>query len=142
MLSYQLFFERALGLVETVVFKELGPVDAKVDSGNGAFNVLHGTDIKNDWRGALGQWIQFKTVGGKLLTKRVHDYIDINIGAGKVEKRPVVLFTIEFGGKKWNNVPFSISDRGTNEQPVLIGKDFIVKNGGIIDVKKQYNVSG
>lgn len=137
MISYQLFFERALGLVETVVFKELGPVDAKVDSGNGAFNVLHGTDIERQPDGFVG----FKTVEGKLLRKKVHDYIDINIGAGKVEKRPVVMFDIKFAGKKWNNVPFSISDRSTNEQPVLIGKDFIVKNGGIIDVEKEYNVS-
>jgi hypothetical protein len=134
-LSYQLFFERALGLVETVVFKELGPVDAKVDSGNGAFNVLHGTDVQE-----YGDMINFKTVGGKGLTKRVKDYIDINIGAGKVEKRPVVTFDIEFGGKLWKNIPFSISDRGTNEQPVLIGKDFIVKNGGVIDVTKEYNL--
>jgi len=134
-IPFKLFFERALGLVETVTFKELGPVDAKVDSGNGAFNVLHGTDIQE-----YGDSINFKTINGKGLTKKIHDFIDINIGAGKVEKRPVVTFDIEFGGKKWNNVPFSISDRSTNEHPVLIGKDFIVKNGGIIDVKKEYNL--
>jgi hypothetical protein len=133
--SFKLFFERALGLVETVTFEELGPVDAKIDSGNGAFNVLHGTDIQE-----YGDSINFKTIGGKGITKKIHDFIDINIGAGKIEKRPVVIFNIEFGGKKWNNIPFSISDRSTNEQPVLIGKDFIVKNGGIIDVNKQYNL--
>lgn len=135
MISYRLFFERALGLVEIVKFKELGPVSAKVDSGNGAFNVLHGTDIQE-----YGDMINFKTVDGKGLTKKVKDYIDINIGAGKVEKRPVVTFDIEFGGKLWKNIPFSISDRGTNEQQVLIGKDFIVKNGGVIDVTKEYNL--
>jgi hypothetical protein len=133
--SFKLFFERALGLVETVTFEELGPVDAKIDSGNGAFNVLHGTDIQE-----YGDSINFKTIGGKGITKKIHDFIDINIGAGKIEKRPVVIFNIEFGGKKWNNIPFSISDRSTNEQPVLIGKDFIVKNGGIIDVSKEYNL--
>ena len=133
--SFKLFFERALGLVETVTFEELGPVDAKIDSGNGAFNVLHGTDIQE-----YGDSINFKTIGGKGITKKIHDFIDINIGAGKIEKRPVVTFNIEFGGKKWNNIPFSISDRSTNEQPVLIGKDFIVKNGGIIDVTREYNL--
>jgi hypothetical protein len=134
-ISFQLFFERALGLVETVTFKELGPVDAKVDSGNGAFNVIHGTDLQE-----YGDSVNFVTIGGKGLTKKIHNFIDINIGANKVEKRPVVTFDIEFGGRKWNNVPFSISDRSSNEQPVLIGKDFIVKNGGIIDVTKQYNL--
>jgi hypothetical protein len=59
-ISFQLFFERALGLVETVTFKELGPVDAKVDSGNGAFNVIHGTDLQE-----YGDSVNFVTVGGK-----------------------------------------------------------------------------
>lgn len=136
MIPFKLFFERALGLIEVVTFKELGPVDAKVDSGNGAFNVLHGSDIEE-----YGDQINFKTVNDKKLTKKIADFIDINIGAGKVEKRPVVLFDIEFGGRQWKNIPFSISDRSTNDQPVLIGKDFIVKNGGIIDVSKQYNIS-
>lgn len=136
MIPFKLFFERALGLIEIVTFKELGPVDAKVDSGNGAFNVLHGTDLQE-----YGDQINFKTVNGKGLTKRIADFIDINIGAGKIEKRPVVLFDIEFGGREWKNIPFSISDRGTNDQPVLIGKDFIIKNGGVIDVSKQYNIS-
>ncbi len=136
MIPFKLFFERALGLIEIVTFKELGPVDAKVDSGNGAFNVIHGTDLEE-----YGDQINFKTVNGKGLTKKIADFIDINIGAGKIEKRPVVLFDIEFGGREWKNIPFSISDRGTNDQPVLIGKDFIIKNGGVIDVSKQYNIS-
>jgi hypothetical protein len=135
-IPFKLFFERALGLIEIVTFKELGPVDAKVDSGNGAFNVIHGTDLEE-----YGDQINFKTVNGKGLTKKIADFIDINIGAGKIEKRPVVLFDIEFGGREWKNIPFSISDRGTNDQPVLIGKDFIIKNGGVIDVSKQYNIS-
>ena len=135
MIPFKLFFERALGLIEVVNFRELGPVDAKVDSGNGAFNVLHGTDLEE-----YGDKVNFKTIGGKGLTKKIHDFININIGAGKVEKRPVVVFDIEFAGKHWKNIPFSISDRSTNEQQVLIGKDFIIKNGGVIDVTKEYNL--
>jgi hypothetical protein len=139
--SFKLFFENALGLIETVTFKDLGPVSAKVDSGNGAYNVLHGTDIKSDWRGALGQWVKFKTVDDKILSKRVKEYIDINIGSGNVEKRPVVLFDIMLGGKSYPNTPFSIADRSSNEQKILLGKDFIEKLGGLIDVTKQNNVS-
>ena len=135
MIPFKLFFERALGLVEVVTFKELGPVDAKIDSGNGAFNVLHGTDVEE-----YGDSINFRTINNKGITKKIANFIDINIGAGKVEKRPVVLFDIEFGGKQWKNIPFSISDRSTNEQQVLIGKDFIIKNGGVIDVTKEYNL--
>lgn len=135
MIPFSLFFERALGLIEVVTFKELGPVDAKVDSGNGAFNVLHGTNLQE-----YGGQVNFKTVNDKGITKKIADYIDINIGAGKVEKRPVVLFDIKFGGKVFKDVPFSISDRSTNEQQVLLGKDFIIKHGGLIDVTKEYNL--
>lgn len=136
MIPFKLFFENALGLIETVTFKELGPVDAKVDSGNGAYNVLHGVDIDE-----YGDSVNFKTIGGKGITKKLQEYIDINIGSGNVEKRPVVLFDISIGGKPYPNTPFSIADRADNEQKVLIGKDFIEKLGGIIDVTKTNNIS-
>lgn len=136
MIPFRLFFERALGLVETITFKDLGPIDAKVDSGNGAFNVLHGTDIEEN-----GGQITFNTVDGKQLTIKVQDYIDINIGSNNVEKRPVVLFDIKLGDTLHRNVPFSIADRETNEHKVLIGKDFILKLGGLIDVSKENNIS-
>lgn len=136
MISFKLFFENALGLVETVTFKELGPVDAKVDSGNGAYNVLHGINLDEH-----GDMVNFETVGGKRLTKRIQEFIDINIGSGNIEKRPVILFDISIGEKPYPNTPFSIADRANNEQKVLIGKDFIEKLGGIIDVTKTNNIS-
>ena len=48
MITFKKFFEanKPLGLIETITFKELGPVEAKVDSGNGAYNVLHGINIE------------------------------------------------------------------------------------------------
>jgi hypothetical protein len=137
-ISFKLFIENALGLIETVTFKELGPIDAKVDSGNGAFNVLHGTNI-NILPG--GKFAQFVTVGDKLLTKKVMKTIDINIGSNNVEKRPVVLFDIQIGGKTYLDTPFSIANRETNEQKVLIGKEFIEKLGGLVDVTKTHNIS-
>lgn len=136
MIPFKLFFEAPLGLIETVTFKELGPVEAKVDSGNGAYNVLHGINIDE-----YADMVKFETIGGKKLTKRVREYIDINIGSGNIEKRPVVLFDISIGGKSYPNTPFSIADREQNEQKVLIGKDFIEKLGGLIDVTKTNNIS-
>jgi len=135
-ISFKLFVERALGLIETVKFKEIGPVAAKVDSGNGAYNVLHGSNLKE-----VNGGLQFNTVNNKKLFKRIKEYIDINIGSGNIEKRPVVLFDIEIGGKHYPNTPFSIADREQNEQKVLIGKDFITKLGGLVDVTKVNNIS-
>jgi hypothetical protein len=135
-IPFKLFFEKALGLIETVTFKELGPVDAKVDSGNGAYNVLHGEGLKvNNGN------VTFKTVNDKVLTKKIKEFIDINIGSSNIEKRPVVLFDIQLGGKNYPNTLFSIADRAQNEQKVLIGKDFVEKLGGLIDVTKTNNVS-
>lgn len=136
MISFKLFFENALGLVETVTFKELGPVDAKVDSGNGAYNVLHGINLDK-----TGDTVSFETVNNKQITKKIQEFIDINIGSGNIEKRPVVLFDISIGGKPYPNTPFSIADRADNEHKVLIGKNFIEKLGGLIDVTKTNNIS-
>lgn len=132
-MSFQLFFERVLGLIEKINIDGVGPVDAKTDSGNGAFNVLHGEGIKE-----YGDMINFRTVNNKRITKRIQGYIDINIGSGNIEKRPVVLFNIEVAGKRFNNEPFSIANRADNTEKVLLGKDFIIKaSNGIIDVKKE-----
>ena len=137
MLSFKQFVEnKALGLLETVTFKDLGPVEAKVDSGNGAYNVLHGLNL-NVQNGN----VTFDTVHNKKLTKKIKEFIDINIGSGNIEKRPVVLFDIKMGGTNYPNTLFSIADREQNEQKVLIGKDFITKLGGIVDVTKTNNIS-
>lgn len=136
MISFKLFFETALGLVETIVIKDIGPVPAKVDSGNGAYNVLHGDDIQVD-----GNYITFTTINDIKLKKQIREFIDINIGSGNVERRPVALFDISVGGQPHPNTPFSIANRSENEQKVLLGKDFIEKLGGLIDVTKTNNVS-
>lgn len=136
MISFKLFFENALGLVETVTFKELGPVEAKVDSGNGAYNVLHGVNLYK-----TGDTVSFETVNNKQITKKIQEFIDINIGSGNIEKRPVILFDISIGNKPYPNTLFSIADRADNEHKVLIGKNFIEKLGGLIDVTKTNNIS-
>lgn len=136
MLSFKLYFERVVGLIETIQFKELGPVDAKVDSGNGAYNVLHGENLQIN-----GNTVTFQTVNNKTLTKPIVEYIDINIGSGNVEQRPVVLFDIQMAGENYPKTPFSLANRATNDEKVLIGKDFIIKLGGLIDVRQTHAVS-
>lgn len=137
MSKFNIFVEsqlgRPMGLVETVVIKELGPIEAKVDSGNGAYNVLHGVGIHQ--RG--GNTVTFTTVNNSQITKSIVDTIDINIGSGNIETRPVVEFDIQIGDDQFPKERFSIADRTDNEYKILIGKDFITKLGGLIDVTKQ-----
>ena len=108
-----------MGLIETITFDELGPIEAKIDSGNGAYNVLHGVNITEE-----DGHVMFDTVDDKRLKKELHEHIDINIGSGNIETRPVVLFDIEIGDKKYPATKFSIGDRKENEYKILVGKDF------------------
>tara|TARA_R100000278_G_C5451056_1_gene157431 strand:- start:243 stop:659 length:417 start_codon:yes stop_codon:yes gene_type:complete len=136
-ISFKKFFEskQPLGLIETITFDELGPIESKVDSGNGAYNVLHGVNIDMD-----DTTVSFDTVNDKRLTKDLKETIDINIGSGNIENRPVVEFDIEIGDKKYPATKFSIGDRTENEYKILVGKDFIEKLGGIIDVSAENNL--
>jgi len=144
-ITFKKFFEsnKPLGLIETITFKELGPIEAKIDSGNGAYNVLHGINLKysgldDNYEGK--SHVTFETVDGKTIKKRVVEFIDINIGSGNIEERPVVEFDIEIGDKTYPNTKFSIGDREENEYKILVGKDFIEQLGGIIDVSAENNL--
>jgi len=121
-----------IGLVEPITIDLVGDVEAKVDSGNGAYNVLHGDILSR-----RGDNIIIGTVNNKKLKKQVVDTVVIHIGSGNKEERPVVLFDIIFDGKKYKDVPFSIADRSENEYPVLVGKDFVSKIDKLIDVDKE-----
>ena len=122
-----------VGLVEKIYIEDIGEVDAKIDSGNGAYNVINGEVVSK-----RGDNIIVKTIGGKKLKKKVVDTIIIHIGSGGKEDRPVVLFDIKLGDEEYIDVPFSIADRSENEYPVLIGKLFLSKIDKLIDVDKEY----
>lgn len=131
MITFKQFYEKnVVGLVETIFIDGVGEVEAKIDSGNGAFNVLHGENIEMN-----EEVCRFITVDGKKIEKPIVDIITINVGAGNFEERPVVEFSIKFGTKQFDNVKFSIGNRANNEYPVLIGKDFIRNDlDALIDV--------
>ena len=122
-----------VGLVEKIYIEGIGDVDAKIDSGNGAYNVIDGEVISK-----RGDNIIVKTIRGKKLKKKVVDEVVIHIGSGNKELRPVVTFDIKLGDEEYNDVPFSIADRSENEYAVLIGKIFLSKIDKLIDVDKQY----
>jgi hypothetical protein len=127
----QYFVEKAvLGLEETIYIDGVGQIRAKLDTGNGAFNVLHGEDIQQD-----GEMVRFTTDKGVVLEKPISDHITINLGAGNKEDRPVVLLNVKIGDKVFRDIPFSIGNRSENSHKVLIGKLFIQSNlDALIDV--------
>lgn len=122
--------EQILGLTEGMTIQHVGFVKAKVDTGNSAYNVLHGLVSKEE-----NNNVTFKTVNDKILTLPVVEHIPIHIGSGNVEERPVVELDCSIGSKQFNKVKFSIADRSKNDYPVLIGEDFIKLNGGVVNIK-------
>ena len=122
-----------VGLVERIYVDGIGEVDAKIDSGNSAYNVIHGDVIRK-----RGNNIIVKTVNGIKLKKKVVDEVVIHIGSGNKEVRPVVNFDIKLGDEEHKDVPFSIADRSENEYGILVGKQFLSKIDKLIDVDKEF----
>lgn len=132
MRSFKEFFaeKTVLGLEEDIDLEGLGKIRAKLDTGNGAYNVLHGEDIETD-----GNIVRFTTMNNFRLEKPVEETITINVGAGNKEERPVCLFNCSIGGRIFPNVPFSIGNRADNMHKILIGKNFIQNElDALIDV--------
>jgi len=130
----QFFVEKQVfGLIEFFDLDEVGKIPAKLDSGNGAYNVLHGEDIQ-----IQGDKVFFRTENGKTLLKDKKGDIDINYGEGRVTTRPVVEFDFKIGNKEFRGIPFSIADRSTNLYKILVGKDFIENHlDALIDVSQE-----
>ena len=132
MQSFKQYFEEktVLGLIEFFNIDGIGKVPAKLDSGNGAYNVIHGTDIQEQ-----GDKVFFRTVSGRTLLRPKVGQVTINVGAGNIEERPVINLDFTIGEKEFRDIPFSVGDRTSNIYKILVGKGFIEKDlDALIDV--------
>ena len=124
-LEQKVLLERlVIGLEEPVLIKGLGELSAKIDSGNGGYNVIHGTDFHQQ-----GSELMFTTHDSfgheKKMQATVIDTIEVNMGGGNIESRPVIELDIKFAGEDYKKIPFSVSDRSSNSNPILISKGFV-----------------
>ena len=130
----QFFIEKSvLGLIEFFDVDGIGKIPSKLDSGNGAYNVIHGEDIQ-----VQGNKVHFKTVNNQRLMKdKVYDIV-INVCSGNTEERPVVNFDLKIGNKEFKDIPFSVGNRASNLFKILVSKDFIEKElDALIDVSQE-----
>lgn len=140
-LETKIILERlVIGLEEPILIKGLGEIRAKIDSGNGGYNVLHGINGIRQ-----GDTLIFDTVdqnnNPKKISAKIISEIDVNMGAGNIERRPVIELNIKFAGETYKKIPFSISDRSTNQCKVLISKNFVQNElNALIDVSAK-NIS-
>ena len=121
-----------LGVTEYITIDGIGSVVAKIDSGNEAYNVLHGVDIEHNGNNT----VTFTTINDKKITLPITGSIDINIGSGNIESRPTVVLDIILKNKHYKDITFSIADRADNEQQILIGEPFIKRLNALVDVKR------
>lgn len=128
--------DKTIGLIEPIeIFMsrgmEFGTYSAKVDSGNDGYNVLNAPELE-----VKDEIAYFKTLNGKKVGVKVVEYIDVHIGDDNIDHRPVVYLSVRFNNKHHDGVKFSLANRESNDNPVLISKEFIKKLGLLIDVNK------
>jgi len=127
------YAQDVIGNTEEIYIDGVGDSVCKVDTGNNAFNVIHGMDLENE-----GDEVIFNTINDKRIRKKIIDNAVINIGSGIKEDRPVILFNIKLHGKEYPDVKFTISDRTENSEPVLLGKEFLSTLNKLIDINKDF----
>lgn len=139
--NYQLQLEKLIiGVEEPIFIKGIGNVLAKADSGNSAFNVLHGEDFY--YQGGTVVFTTFDEEGKQhRVSKKVQSMVTINIGAGHTEERPVVLMDVKFANDEYLNVPFTVGNRANNKNKVLLGKEFLTKELDVLIDVSQDNIS-
>ena len=130
-LAQYIIESNTLGLIEDIIIAGIGKMKAKTDTGNEAYNVLHGVNIKVE-----DDFVVFNCESGARVKLPLKETIKVHYGKGNVDNRPVALCDCVINGKKYFKVPFSITDRSSNSYKVLLGQDFIKFNGGMVNVNK------
>ena len=124
-----------IGAVEEIEIIGMGKADARIDTGNESYNVLHVDSAEYSTEDK--DMVRFSTMGE---TKQlpVEEVVTINTGSGNKEKRMVVKLDLKIGSKTIKNVKFSLADREDNDYPILIGKVFLKNHHFSVDVAKEH----
>ena len=102
------------GFEEVVNIDPFGELEAKFDTGNSAFSVLHAEDIS-----VKGKKITF-TLQGKTITTNLIKTYQANTGGGN-DERPIVQLPMEFAGSTYD-VMFGLNDRDNMSTECLLNR--------------------
>ncbi|MFW6172942.1 MAG: ATP-grasp domain-containing protein [Elusimicrobiota bacterium] len=128
---------KEIGYLEKLYLPEVEmKLDATADTGNGMYNVLEATNIKK-----IDNIVSFKTKGKKIV-KKLQGTVNVNVGGIRdfVEKRYLVKFDVEFNGKKYKDITFTLDDRPEPLAPILLCRDFLVKVGVNVNPKLKFTL--
>ena len=123
---------KTIGVIEPINVGPFGTVKAKADTGNYGHNVIDARGIKVN-----NGTVSFRS-NGEEHKEKIVEFISINIGSGKWEKRPVVKLNTKFYGKDLGEILYSLANRKHNDYKVLLSKDFLSKYGYLVDVNRTY----
>ncbi len=133
MKTFKQFFEKTvIGLIERINLHGIGPVDAKIDSGNGAYNVLHGEDIVRQ-----GNKVMFKTVDGKKIVKDVKE-MEAKVAAAEAKSQKVNVEIIEKVVKKTEYIKLRGQDIIKYVDRDIVKYDTKFAPGGQCEIPKEF----
>lgn len=129
MQTFEQFWEQkqVLPPVLKIKIQGIGEFEAKADTGNDGYNVLHATNIQNN-----GSTVSFVS-NNTQHQAQTDGNLTVNKGPKLKENRSVIKLNVSISGKTYQNIPFTISDRTGMSEPVLLSKDFLAQIGGVID---------
>lgn len=134
--SYQ---TKQVGVLEYMSFlnPSVGPLTAKMDTGNASKNSVGVTDLK-----IKGNKVEFYIQGtDKKMVKDLLPKLSVikrRGEEGNPEKRPMVLFDVKLGDRVYRDIIFSLADRSNMHHPILVSADFMSACKLSVDPHKEF----
>jgi hypothetical protein len=126
------------GYIENVKIEKIGDFDAKFDTGNSSYCVLHTDEYK-----ISDDHIVVWTNGGRTFKNELHGMKTVKagtLGVKESEERPVILLDVTFNGTVYKDVKFTLSKR-EGKKPANMNVTFIKRAGLSINPAKKYILS-
>ena len=121
-----------IGFREVVGVPGVGDFVAKFDSGNGAKSSSIHAD-KVEIKGQMVHWV----LNGKKFKHKIVGTSNPEVG-DKVHERPIIEIDVEFDGKKFEDVHFSVVDRTVKSTPMLINRKTMERFGVVVNPQKTF----
>ena len=122
------------GVWESFEHKKLGKLVGKMDTGNSnSKSVIHADTYE-----IKGEKVLWELNGIKMVSK-LEEMKKISLGGfrDRTEIRPAILLDFIFAGSLYNDMKFTIDDRG-KKTPLLINRDFMNKANIAIDPSRKF----
>jgi RimK family alpha-L-glutamate ligase len=123
------------GFREMITIEGVGTFVAKLDTGNGATSCsLHADSIVEE--DGHVKWI----INGKEYRNQIVGTSRAEVGE-KIHKRSVINLDVDFGGRIYKNVKFSLVDRTEKSTPMLLNRQFLSRAGIIVNPSEDFILS-